>query len=139
VIGAAPALLPPTAGAVLAKFGVVPDKDTGLLVSRAGVRLAAQAGQAVAAPAACTVASVAVEAEGTSVVLDLGEGWTAIVGGLGATTAVQGQPVPAGQALGAAGGPVSFEVWRGRRPVDPMLLLRRAPAPRPLAAAPALP
>lgn len=138
-IGAAPALLAPTAGAVLAKFGVVPDRDTGLLVSRAGVRLAAQAGQAVAAPAACTVAAVAAEPEGTSVVLDLGEGWTAILGGLGETTAAPGQAVPAGQALGTAAGPVTFEVWRGRRPVDPMLLLRRTPPPRPLAAAPPLP
>jgi murein DD-endopeptidase MepM/ murein hydrolase activator NlpD len=138
-IGAAPALAPPTAGAVLARFGVVPDRDTGLLVSRAGVRLAAPVGQPVAAPAAGTVARVAAEPDGSSVVLDLGEGWTAIVGGLASTAATEGQAVAAGQALGAAAGPVTFEVWRGRHPVDPVLLLRRTPAARPLAAAPPLP
>ena len=140
-VGASPLFAAPTSGTVLMRFGVARDRDTGLLVSRAGVRLAATPGQDVRAPAAGVVVSVAVESQGSAVVLDHGAGWTTIVGGLGTLAVAAGQPVAAGGSLGAAAsraGGVSFEVWRGRRPVDPQLLLRR-PVPRALAATSSLP
>jgi murein hydrolase activator len=137
-IGAPPALTPPVAGAALARFGVSTDRATGLLVSRAGVRLAATPGQAVRAPALGVVAAVRVEAIGVAIVLDHGAGWTTIVGGLAAAVVSAGDRVAAGQRLGvAAAGPapaIELEVWRGSHPVDPALLLRA-----PLAAPAALP
>jgi murein hydrolase activator len=127
-VGASPRFVAPTAGAVLARFGVAPDRSTGLLVSRPGVRLAASPGQDVFAPAAGVVVSTAVDEEGGAVMLDHGAGWTTIVGGLGRVAVVMGQRVATGAPLGAVADgrrDVAFEVWRGLRPVDPQLLLRR--------------
>jgi murein DD-endopeptidase MepM/ murein hydrolase activator NlpD len=129
-IGAAPVFVQPVAGPVIARFGVWPERATGLLVSRAGVRLGALPRQGVRASAAGTVVAATAEPEGISVVLDHGAGWTTIVGGLATIESgvVVGARVAGGQRLGAAGvGPapcVRFEVWRGRRPVDPSLLAR---------------
>jgi septal ring factor EnvC (AmiA/AmiB activator) len=134
-IGPAPALALPVPGAVLARFGVAPERTTGLLVASAGVRLAAPAGAAVRAPVAGLVARVASDAEGVSVVVDAGAGWTIIVGGLAEASVSQGARVVLGDLLGSvvgrASAAVSFEVWRGRYPVDPLLVARAgAPAVR---------
>ncbi len=122
-IGARPRLAPPVAGAVLARFGTTSDTATRLLVTRAGVRLAARAGERARAPGAGTVARVEREADGFAVVLDHGAGWTTIVGGLSEVAVALEASVVAGQSLGVAtrAGSVTFEVWRGRRPVDPLL------------------
>ena len=132
-IGPPPALTWPVAGAVLTPFGVSSDRATGLLLSRAGLRVAATPGQGVRAPAAATVVAVTAEPTGVAVVLDHGAQWTTIVSGLGAVTIAAGDRVVAGQRLGiAATGPapaVGLEVWRGRHPVDPALLTRRPAAP----------
>ncbi len=130
-IGAPPAFVMPVPGAVLVRFGVTPDRLTGVLVGHAGVRLASAARAVVRAPAAGVVARVAVEPDGTTVVLDHGAGWTTIIGGLAAVDVAPGDHVVAGQRLGAAAGAVGLEIWRGRHAVDPMLL-----APRLLTAAP---
>jgi murein DD-endopeptidase MepM/ murein hydrolase activator NlpD len=130
-VGARPRLAPPVAGAALARFGTSPDPATGVLVSRAGVRLAARAGERVRAPGAGTVARVAADpAGGLAVVLDHGAGWTTIVAGLAEAGVVEGAVVAPGAPLGAAARPVTFEVWRGPRPVDPLLptLLAAPPA-----------
>jgi murein DD-endopeptidase MepM/ murein hydrolase activator NlpD len=123
-VGAAPAFAPPVPGAVLARFGVAPDHATGVLVGRAGVRLAAAAAANVRAPAAGTVARVVAERGATTIVLDHGAGWTTIVGGLAEAAVAAGEEVAAGQRIGAAAGAIAFEIWRGRRAVDPALLLR---------------
>lgn len=144
-IGPAPALALPVAGAVLARFGVAPERTTGLLVASAGVRLAASPGAAVRAPAGGVVSRVASELEGATVVIDAGAGWTIIVGGLADASVTEGARVAAGDRLGSAGAhaAVPFEVWRGRYPVDPLLLVRpgaaRAASAEPLAAAPSVP
>jgi murein DD-endopeptidase MepM/ murein hydrolase activator NlpD len=128
-VGAPPALGLPVAGPVLARFGPAVDRETGLLLTRAGVRLGASALQAVRAPGAGFVVRVAAEPEGLTVVLDHGGGWTSLVGGLSRVTVSVGDSLVGGQRLGApasaagAVGFVTFEVWRGRRPVDPLLLL----------------
>jgi septal ring factor EnvC (AmiA/AmiB activator) len=84
------------------------------------------------------VTRVAGEAEGAAVVIDAGGGWTAIVGGLVDVEVAEGQRVAAGQPIGAAGpAPVTFEVWRGRYPVDPLYFVQGLA--RPLAAPPAVP
>ena len=137
-IGAAPAFAPPVPGAVLARFGVASDRTTGVLVGHAGVRLASSAGATVRAPAAGTVVRVASEPAGTTLVLDDGAGWTTIVGGLAAAAVAQGERVAAGQRLGtSASSAIAFEVWRGRRAVDPLLLVRSTPPVSAALAAPA--
>jgi murein DD-endopeptidase MepM/ murein hydrolase activator NlpD len=143
-IGAPPAFVMPVPGAVLARFGVAPDRLTGVLVGHAGVRLASAARAAVHAPASGVVARVAVESDGTTVVLDHGAGWTTIVGGLATAAVARGDHVVAGQRVGASAGAVGVEVWRGRHAVDPMLLmapplLRTAPPARPAPATLAAP
>jgi septal ring factor EnvC (AmiA/AmiB activator) len=138
VIGAPPNVALPVAGAVVARFGVGADRPTGLLVARPGVRLAAAPGAPVRAPFGGRVALLAEESEGGAVVVEDGVGWTVIVGGLARKDVAVGQRVAAGERLGAAatgapGAPpvISFEIWRGRRPVDPLLLVRAvAGAPR---------
>jgi murein DD-endopeptidase MepM/ murein hydrolase activator NlpD len=140
-IGAAPAFAPPVAGAVLARFGVASDRTTGVLVGHAGVRLASSAGATVHAPAAGMVVRVASAPAGTTLVLDDGAGWTTIVGGLADPAVALGDRVAAGQRLGtSASSAVAFEVWRGRRAVDPLLLVRStSPASAALAAPARLP
>jgi septal ring factor EnvC (AmiA/AmiB activator) len=149
VIGPAPALALPVPGAVLARFGVAPERATGLLVASAGVRLAASPGAAVRAPAGGVVARAGSDlhgaVDGGTVVIDAGAGWTIIVGGLAEVSVTEGARVAPGDRLGSAGGQaaVPFEVWRGRYPVDPLLVVRPAPArpaaPEPLAAPPSVP
>ncbi len=129
-IGAPPAFVMPVPGAVLVRFGVAPDRLTGVLLGHAGVRLASASRAAVRAPAAGVVARIAVELGGTTVVLDHGGGWTTIVGGLAAADVAQGDHLVAGQRLGAAAGPIGLEIWRGRHAVDPTLLIA-APIARP--------
>jgi murein DD-endopeptidase MepM/ murein hydrolase activator NlpD len=136
-IGAPPAFVTPVAGTVLERFGVAPDRLTGVLVGHAGVRLASVARAAVHAPAAGVVARVAAEPDGTTVVLDHGAGWTTIVAGLAAADVAQGDHVAVGQRLGLAAGAVGLEIWRGRHAVDPMLLM--TPIARPPSATLAAP
>jgi murein hydrolase activator len=136
-IGAPPWLTLPVAGPVVARFGEAPDPTTGVVVSRAGVRLKVAALQPVRAPAAGTVSRSVLEPGGMVVVLDHGAGWTSIIGNLVGVTLAAGERVAAGQRLGVAtpdpagaASAVTFEVWRGRRPVDPLLLVaggRRSP------------
>jgi murein DD-endopeptidase MepM/ murein hydrolase activator NlpD len=147
-IGAPPALVLPVSGPLVARFGVAPDRATGLLLPRAGVRLAAAPGAPVRAPFAGLVALVAREPEGAAVAIEDGAGWTTIVSGLGEASVAEGQRVAGGERLGVAGAPngipvVGFEVWRGRRPVDPTLFLPTSSLPTlslpALAAPPPLP
>ncbi|HSZ81504.1 MAG TPA: M23 family metallopeptidase [Polyangia bacterium] len=140
-IGAPPAFVTPVAGPVLERFGVAPDRLTGVLIGHAGVRLGSVAHAVVHAPAAGVVARVAAEPDGTTVVLDHGAGWTTIVAGLAAADVAQGDHVAAGQRLGLAAGAVGLEIWRGRHAVDPMLptLLVTAPIARPASATLAAP
>jgi septal ring factor EnvC (AmiA/AmiB activator) len=144
-IGPPPALVLPVTGAVVARFGVATDHATGLLLPRAGVRLAATNGASVRAPFAGRVALVAAEPEGPAVAIEDGAGWTAIVSGLAGASVVEGQELSAGERLGTAAGTlqapaaVGFEVWRGRRPVDPLLLAGAPAARATLAAPPRLP
>jgi murein hydrolase activator len=143
-IGAPPVLALPALGPVVGRAGVAPDPGTGLLVERPGLRLASAPGASVRAPAAGVVALVAAEPGGVTVVLDCGAGWTTIVGGLSEAAVGPGERVAGGQRLGGAApapAAVTFEVWRGRHPVDPLLLVRPASprAPAALAAPPPLP
>ena len=55
------------------------------------------------------------------VILDLGDGWRAVLAGLDTVSVEPGQRIADGQTLGRAeaGGEVYLELRRGDRPVDP--------------------
>jgi murein DD-endopeptidase MepM/ murein hydrolase activator NlpD len=134
VIGPPPALVVPVGGPVLSRFGAARDAETGLAILRPGVRLGAGKGQPVKAAAAATVARVEPEAGGATLVLDLGGGWTVVLGGLEVPAVAAGARVAAGQPLGrAAGDAVTLELWRGRWPVDPLAFARPPAAASPTA------
>lgn len=84
-----------------------------------GIELLAPAGLAVRAVAAGRVAYAAPHpAYGRLVIVDHGEGFYTVYGGLGALTAPVGQAVEPGAPLGtSAGQPVFFQVRQGTRPL----------------------
>ncbi|HEV7227513.1 M23 family metallopeptidase [Brevundimonas sp.] len=104
-------LTPPTSGPPAARFG----RDV------PGWRWVGTGGPAVA-PALARVAWAGPhEAWGRLVILDLGDGWQAVILGLADLSVSTGDRVEAGQALGAtrAGEPLQFELRRQEAPVDP--------------------
>lgn len=162
------------AGSGLAGEGFVPGRDAmrwpadGLLVSTAGWRrhpvrgdwsyqpgleLAVLSGAAVRAAAAGTVSEVAAGADGYTVIVDHGGGWTTVYGRLSEVRVRTGQPVSPGTLLGRAPAipdavaamagtasaqkpapgswvawevgrsTVTFEVRRGGESVDPLRVL----------------
>ena len=85
------------------------------------------AGQTVIAPAPGRVAYAGPhEAWDQVVLLDLGEGWTAVLAGLDQVAVRTGGRVKAGARMGVArsGEPFQFELRREERPVDPGPFLR---------------
>ncbi len=104
-------LTPPVSGAPAARFG--PGSQ--------GWRWSAPAGP-VAAPAAARVDHAGpLSGWGQVVILDLGDGWRAVIAGLETVDVEPGQRVVDGQSLGRAeaGDDVYLELRRGDRPVDP--------------------
>jgi septal ring factor EnvC (AmiA/AmiB activator) len=104
-------LTAPVAGAPSARFGQ----------GSQGWRWSAPAGP-IAAPAASRVDHAGpLSGWGQVVILDLGDGWRAVVAGLDSVEVETGQRVTDGQPLGRAesGGEVYLELRRGDRPVDP--------------------
>ena len=84
-----------------------------------GWRWAADGAEA-SSPAPATVAFVGeVDGFGPVIVLDLGPGWRAIVGGVTDPAVAEGARVQAGQALGRADQDLYLELRRDERPVDP--------------------
>ena len=83
-------------------------------------------GDEVRAPAPGRVAHVGPhEAWGTVIVLDLGQGWHAVLLGLDAATIIEGTRVEAAQPLGNSrpGAALQFELRREETPVDPSRFL----------------
>lgn len=104
-------LTSPVAGAPIARFGQ----------GSQGWRWTAPA-TPVAAPAGARVDHAGpLSGWGQVVILDLGDGWRAVVAGLDTVEVEAGQRVADGQSLGRAeaGGEVYLELRRGDRPVDP--------------------
>ena len=126
-----PTLVPPVSGVVLGPFGVVRDAATSAWWFRSAVVLAAHPGEAVRSPAGGRVVRVAPSLSGgEAIALETDvPGWSVIVSGLAAVTAVQGQMLRRGETVGqaetAAGATVRLEVWRGRVPLEPAALFGR--------------
>lgn len=98
----------PVEGAPGARFG---DRSGGWRWSRGGE---------VRAPADATVAHIGrIDGFGPVMILDLGPGWRAVIGGVDTPAVSEGQRVEGGQTLGRAGEEVYFELRREERPIDP--------------------
>jgi murein hydrolase activator len=108
-------LTPPVPGAPSVRFG-----QGGEGARSQGWRWAASG--EVAAPAGARVDHAGpLSGWGEVVILDLGDGWRAVIAGLDAVTVEPGQRVADGQSLGRVDpdGDVYLELRRGDRPVDP--------------------
>ena len=104
-------LTPPAPGAPVERFGR----------GKVGWRWRADR-QDAAAPAAATVAYAGpLRGWGQVVILDLGPGWRAVIGGLEDVSVQSGTRVAEGQSLGrsAPDGELYFELRRDERPIDP--------------------
>ncbi len=124
-------LVLPVNGPVIGRFGMAREPITGVRQRRTGVQLLARGGEAIRAAGAGTVRRVErIPAGGHAVVVSharpgASPRWTTIVTGLRDVAVQPGQPVNAGDVLGAAGrtvdgaAVVGFELWRGRVPLDP--------------------
>jgi septal ring factor EnvC (AmiA/AmiB activator) len=104
-------LTAPVAGAPIARFGQ----------GSQGWRWSAPAGSVIAPAAARVDHAGPLSGWGQVVILDLGDGWRAVVAGLDTLDVEPGQRIADGQSLGRgeAGGDVYLELRRGDRPVDP--------------------
>jgi septal ring factor EnvC (AmiA/AmiB activator) len=109
-------LTPPVAGTPTLLFGQGPDG-----LRSQGWRWSAAAGPVVAPGAARIDHAGPLSGWSQVVILDLGDGWRAVVAGLDRVDVQAGQRVADGQSLGRveAGDEVYLELRRGDRPVDP--------------------
>ena len=130
-IASPPPLQRPVAGAVLAGFGWAYSPVLADWQEHTGLDLAAPIGQPVAAPAAGVVSAVRSDALwGWVVSLALDHGYSTNLSGLGQVAVTVGQPVRAGEVIGAAGPSppaegnlpphVFWQLFAGTRAVDPL-------------------
>lgn len=115
----------PVDGKVIGAFGAYKDPETGHEFSRRGVELEAKAGLRVRAPAAGTVSWVGeVGGLGHVAVIDLGNGYTTLVGRMRKVGVTQGTQVRARQSIGEAGqSTVYIELAHQTTAIDPAPLL----------------
>lgn len=122
-------LWPPVSGKVTAGFGVVGDGSSNPKGTvHQGIDVESALGVQVVSPAAGVVVSVEEDPQlGKTVKLDLGDGWTAILGNLGDVYVSSGQQIEKGGALATVGlsAPLKkpwlhFELRKNNVPVDPM-------------------
>ncbi len=114
----------PVQGRTLIGFGA--KRDSGL--ASTGLVLAPVAGAQVVAPGRGRVAFAgAYRGFGRIVIIEHGGGWTSLVTGLDRVDVAVGDSVIGGSPLGVAGGgnaPVTIELRRGGKPVNPLQYLR---------------
>ena len=90
-----------------------------------GVDLATRSGEPIRAAADGVVAWAGrYPAFGPVILVNHGGGWVTIYARVGDLLVERGQAVTRGQAIARAAGPLHFEIRSGRRPVDPLPLLR---------------
>ncbi|EGW38385.1 M23 family metallopeptidase [Desulfosporosinus sp. OT] len=121
--------LAPLSGAVVAGFGEVGDGGSNALGSvHNGIDVASALGTPVVSPAAGVVTLVGDDSQlGKIVKVDLGDGWTTVLGNLGDIAVQKGQRVKKGDVLGAVGlsAPLKkpwlhFELRKNNQPVNPI-------------------
>ena len=125
----------PISGQVIAAFGIVGRGGTNAVGSvHNGIDVSSTLGTPVAAPGAGVVTLVGTDPHlGKIVKIDLGDGWTTVLGNLGDISVRQGQSLAKGQVLGTVGlsAPLKkpwlhFELRKDNRPVNPLPYLAAA-------------
>ncbi len=127
----------PVSGKVISKFGKEYRKDLNTWIFRDGIKISAQAAEAVQAVAAGDVIYAGpFRSYGNVVIVDHGKGFFSIYGFLSEIKAVVGEKLPQGGVLGSAGldtqqksgtgrYAVYFETRQGATAVDPMNWLQK--------------
>ncbi len=127
----------PVDGKIISKFGKEYRKDLNTWIFRDGIKISAQAGEAVRAVAQGDVIYAGpFRSYGNVVILDHGKGFFSIYGFLSEIKAVVGEKLPQGGTLGAAGldtqqksgtgrYAVYFETRQGATAVDPVEWLQK--------------
>lgn len=121
--------LPPLSGQVMAEFGAKGDGRTNALGTvHNGIDVGSSLGTPVVSPAAGVVTLVGEDPQlGKIVKVDLGNGWTTVLGNLGDISVQKGQRVQKGEILGKVGlsAPLKkpwlhFELRKDYQPVNPI-------------------
>jgi murein DD-endopeptidase MepM/ murein hydrolase activator NlpD len=135
--GDPPRLRRPVRGAVVGVPGVHTDAVTGAEVRQDAMQILARMNDPVFPPAPGTVRRVEVLPQGGfAIVTEHTPGWVSVITGLREAAVVPGQSVASDVPLGLAGRNldgavvISFELWNGRTPVDPLELIRHPPRRR---------
>ena len=117
----------PVGGPVVGPFGPYRDPATALLLTRDGVALRTRPGEAVRAIAAGRVTTVeVVPGLGLSVVVDHGDGWLSLLGGLSGPRVTVGDRVATGEHLAdAARESIELQLSEGGVRLDPSPWLAR--------------
>ncbi|MDR3271467.1 MAG: M23 family metallopeptidase [Peptococcaceae bacterium] len=126
-------LMAPVSGQVMAPFGAA---DPVTQSKHAGIDVNSALGVKVVAPYSGVVRAVAQDAQlGNTVQLDLGDGWTCLLGNLGDVYVVEKQRVLQGEFIGSVGLSAALkkpwlhlELRCNQQPVDPMPYLIRPAA-----------
>jgi Membrane-bound metallopeptidase len=121
--------LPPLSGQVMAGFGEKGDGRSNALGSvHNGIDVGSSLGMPIVSPAPGVVTLVGEDPQlGKIVKVDLGDGWTTVLGNLGDISVQKGQRVEKGEVLGNVGlsAPLKkpwlhFELRKDNQPVDPI-------------------
>ena len=121
--------LPPLSGQVVAKFGEKGEGGSNAVGSiHNGIDVESALGTPVVSPATGVVTSVGVDPQlGKILKVDLGDGWTTVLGNLGDISVQQGQRIEKGEVLGTVGlsAPLKkpwlhFELRKNNQPVNPL-------------------
>lgn len=122
-------LLAPISGQVMAAFGIAGEGGTKAQGSvHNGIDVGSVLGTTVVSPAAGVVTLVGTDPQlGKVVKIDLGDGWTTLLGNLGDISVQEGQRIEKGQSLGTVGlsAPLKkpwlhFELRKNNQPVNPI-------------------
>jgi len=124
----------PCRGTVVAEPGMRRDSGTRIEARQEGVHILARMNDIVRAPGPGVIHRVEpLPQGGFGLVVEHTDGWTSVLAGLREISVAAGDPVDKGDRLGLVGrnldgAPVvAFELWKGRRPVDPRRLFDRGP------------
>ncbi len=129
--GPPPKLQRPCRGTLVAEPGLRRDPGTSVELPQRGLQFLARMNEPVHAPAGGTIRRVETLPQGgLALVLEHPGGWVSVISGLREVAVVPGQAVDANAAVGLTGrnldgAPVvTYELWRGRTPIDPRPLIR---------------
>lgn len=116
----------PVTGTIISKFGRHRHPTlTDVYIVNSGIDFAFSGSQDVLAIASGTVAKVEPNGEGNLVLISSGEGIYHVYSIVMNPTIVEGQSVARGQSIGTVISELHFEIWDGKRKIDPEKVLNK--------------